>query len=74
MKAVNIKWNTEGYNVNLPPEAELPDNVKEDMVADFLSDTFGFCVFGFQITKNYAVRVIDNATKKATDYENEQEN
>ena len=52
MKAVNIKWNTEGYNVNLPPEAELPDNVKEDMVADFLSDTFGFCVFAFQITKN----------------------
>lgn len=40
MKAVNIKWDTEGYNV------------KEDMVADFLSDTFGFCVFGFQITKN----------------------
>lgn len=52
MKAVNIKWDTEGYNVKLPPEAELPDNVKEDMVAEFLSDTFGFCVFAFQITKN----------------------
>ena len=52
MKAVNIKWDTEGYNVNLPPEAEFPDNVKEDIVADFLSDTFGFCVFGFQIIKN----------------------
>ena len=45
MKAVNIKWDTEGYNVKLPPEAELPDNVKEDMVAEFLSDTFGFCVY-----------------------------
>ena len=52
MKVVNIKWDTDGYNVHLPPEAELPDNVKEDMVAEFLSDTFGFGVFGFQITKN----------------------
>ena len=52
MKVVNIKWDTDGYNVNLPPEAELPDNVEEDMIAEFLSDVFGFGVFGFQITKN----------------------
>lgn len=45
MKVTNIKWETDGAeDVNLPTEVDVPDNVDEDMIADYLSDTYGFLV------------------------------
>ena len=52
MKAINILWDTDGEEVNLPNEIEIPDWVdKEDQdeISDYLSDTTGFCHFGYEL-------------------------
>ena len=49
--ATNIEWDTDGEDVVLPSEVEIPDNIEEDAIADYLSDEYGFCVFGFGIEK-----------------------
>lgn len=49
MKAVNIKWDTDGVSVNLPTEIELPSKMTEDEASDYISDVTGFCHFGFEI-------------------------
>jgi hypothetical protein len=47
--AINIQWDTDGEEVNLPERVEIPFNVSDDEIADMLSDEYGFCVFGFNI-------------------------
>lgn len=51
--AVNIEWDTDGEDaddiIGLPSWVEIPSDVDEDDIADYLSDVFGFCVFGFEI-------------------------
>ena len=52
MKAINILWDTDGEEVNLPNEIEIPDWVDtedDDEISDSLSDTTGFCHFGFEL-------------------------
>ena len=52
MKAVNIIWDTDGdtsIEATLPKEVEIPDEIEEDDVADYLSDTFGYCLYGFTL-------------------------
>ena len=62
--AVDIDWDTDGEDVNLPREVEIPGEIiPEDAdideyiegyaeeVEDYLSDTYGFCVFGFNLEK-----------------------
>lgn len=52
MKAINIKWDTDGEEVNLPNEIEIPDWVDkedDDEISDYLSDITGFCHFGFEL-------------------------
>ena len=59
MKAVNIKWDTDGdmeLLEELPTEVEIPDYLipddEDDLlddVSDWLSDEFGFCHFGFEL-------------------------
>lgn len=52
MKAINIKWDTDGEEVNLPNEIEIPDWVDkedDDEISDYLSDVTGFCHFGFEL-------------------------
>jgi len=52
-KAVNIKWETDGHDIDLPDEVELPQyvaGIDEDYdVADYLSDNFGWLVKSFNI-------------------------
>ena len=49
MKATNIKWDTDGeYVSGLPTEVVIPDNVDPEDVADWLSDTYGFCIFSYE--------------------------
>ena len=55
MRALNIKWDTDGNTDvlnELPNEVEIPCDVEEDEVCDYLSDEYGYCVFGFDIEKN----------------------
>lgn len=46
-KVINVKWETDGYDVDLPTEFEIPeefiyeDGIDEDAVSDWLSDTTG---------------------------------
>lgn len=53
MKAVNIKWDTDGDMTlleNLPKEIEIPEDIEdEDEISDYLTDETGFCHFGFEI-------------------------
>lgn len=47
MKKVKVNWDTDSVNpveYNLPSEVEVPSNVTEENVADWLSDEYGFCV------------------------------
>ena len=54
MKAINIKWETDGYDVELPNEVDIPerfinkDGVDVEAVSDWLSDG-GWLHGGFEI-------------------------
>ena len=53
MKAIDIQWDTDGEDVNLPDEIEIPPEVAEqnksdpDAISDYISDVTGFCHKGF---------------------------
>ncbi len=50
MKAINIKWDTDGENIPLPNEIEIPSNITdEDEISDYITDITGFCHKGFSI-------------------------
>lgn len=51
MKVYNIVWETDGYEVDLPKEIDLPNNFDGDRIADYLSDEYGFLVNSFNIYK-----------------------
>lgn len=49
-KAYNIKWDTDGATLKecgLPRSVVIPDDVADDEVGDWLSDTYGFCHDGY---------------------------
>lgn len=48
--AVNIKWDTDGEDIEyLPERVSIPLFMDDDEIADYLSDKYGFCVFRFDI-------------------------
>ena len=55
MKAVNIKWDTDGdleLLQELPKEIEIPEHfIDEDFdeISDYISDVTGFCNYGFEL-------------------------
>lgn len=53
MKAINIKWDTDGdmeLLKELPTEVEIPEGMTdEDEISDYLSDEIGYCHFGFEL-------------------------
>ena len=61
--ATNIDWETDGddeVKKELPKKVEIPQNVTEDTVADWLSDKYGWLVNSVSITEN----VNDTVNKK----------
>ena len=55
MRALNIKWDIDGNTDvlnELPSEVEIPYGIEEDEICDYLSDEYGYCVFGFDIEEN----------------------
>ena len=53
MKAVNIIWDTDGENVVLPTEIDIPNGMdNEDEISDYISDVTGFCHYGFELDYN----------------------
>lgn len=60
MKAINIKWDTDGDQKlleKLPSSIEIPDKLanhaddKTEEISDYISDVAGFCHFGFELSK-----------------------
>lgn len=56
MKAINIKWVTDGYDVDLPNEMDIPENLIDENgeidpedVSDYISDETGWLHDGFEI-------------------------
>lgn len=60
MKAVNIKWDTDGDLElrDLPKEIEIPEYLidedtdideYEEEIADYISEVTGYCHFGFDL-------------------------
>lgn len=53
VKAFNIKWDTKTkkeFN-RLPQEVIIPEGMTDDdEISDYLSDTFGYCHYGFSLT------------------------
>lgn len=52
--ATNIVWETDGENVDLPNEVELPPHLSEkdeDEISDYLSDEYGWLHNGYSIIK-----------------------
>lgn len=60
MKAANIKWETDGEDVNLPTEMDIPeyvvkesqedeDAIDEDAISDYISNITGWLHNGFEI-------------------------
>lgn len=49
-KAYDIDWDTDGEDVDLPNEIEIPEGMDDiDEISDYLSDTTGFCHNGFKV-------------------------
>lgn len=66
MKAYDINWDTEGENIDLPTEMELPGGLEGDEITDYLSDQTGFCVFDYK-TGEFSPSEVKNII---TDYVN----
>lgn len=48
--ATNIKWDTDGVSIDdLPEEVEIPGDTCVEDIADYLSDSYGWCVESFNI-------------------------
>lgn len=50
MKATNIIWDTDGEDISLPVEIEIPEGMEdEEEISDYLSETTGYCHKGFAL-------------------------
>ena len=52
MKVKNIAWETDGCSteeLGLPIEVDVPSEIEEDDIADWLSDEYGFLVESFEL-------------------------
>lgn len=47
--ATNIEWDIEGLDLDLPAEMEIPVDIADDAVADYLADQTGFCVVSYSL-------------------------
>ena len=55
---IMVDWDDDGEN--LPRTVEIPSNIDDEDVADYLSDTYGFCVNGWYELLGSAMNVKSN--------------
>lgn len=56
MKVVDIIWETDGEDIDLPTEMEIPDSIDpddDDAITDYLSDETGFLVIAYTKENEY---------------------
>ena len=58
--AVDIDWDTDGEDVDLPTRVKLPAGIDDEDVADYLSDTYGWLVNGCYIEDNLNEAIEDD--------------
>ena len=52
--ATDIEWDTDGKDVDLPTEIEIPEGMTElNVISNYISDKTGFCHFKFRIKGKY---------------------
>ena len=44
---VQVNWDTDNESIDLPNMVDVPDNMEEEDIADWLSDKYGWCVNSF---------------------------
>lgn len=49
MRAIDIDWETDGAEPDLPEEMQIPVGIMRDEIADYLSDETGWLVSGFSL-------------------------
>lgn len=67
MKVTDIIWETDGEVVDLPSEVEVDDDMLDNEIADYLSDTYGWLVDSFSLPMD------DNDVDEFGEYVNEVE-
>jgi predicted metal-dependent hydrolase len=50
MKVI-VNWETDNEKVDLPEKVEVPDNISEEEIADWLSDKYGWLVNSYSEIK-----------------------
>ncbi len=45
----DIKWVTDGWDIELPTQLEVADGLSDEEIADYLSDTYGWLVDSFSV-------------------------
>ena len=56
MKVVDIIWETDGEDVDLPTEMDIPDSIDpddDDAITDYLSDETGWLVVAYTKENEY---------------------
>lgn len=55
LRATNIHWDCEDENISvfLPDEVDIPEDVEEEQVEDYLSDLVGYCVYSYNICEGF---------------------
>lgn len=53
MKAINIKWDVDDSDdlETLPTEMDIPSDIDEEDITDYLSDMTGYCLIGYCLDK-----------------------
>ena len=52
LKAINIIWDTDGENITLPTEIDIPEGMTgEEEISNYISNETGFCHKGFELTE-----------------------
>ena len=51
-RATRIDWDTDGEDIPLPDEMDIPDDIEDEDIADWMSDETGFCIKSFFLEVN----------------------
>lgn len=69
MKAINVVWETDGEKIDLPTEVDLPNNIDEESIADYLSDKYGWLVLSFETERFNLFKIVIPAENREPEHE-----
>jgi len=54
LRLVRVEWETDGEAPGLPDEVEIPKEIDDEGISDFLSDTYGWLVLGWERVEGWS--------------------